>query len=666
MILYTATVFLGAFLLFQVQPLIAKLVLPWFGGSASVWVTALLFFQVLLLGGYLYAHGLVSRLPQRKQAILHALLLGASLLVLPVALPSGLRPDGTETPVLLLLTILFAAVGAPYFLLSTTSPLLQAWYARSSARSLPYRLFGLSNLASLLGLLAYPFVVEPNLTLHAQRVLWSSAYGVFAVLFIATAYASSSRNEASAPRPAVEGPPPTGADKLRWLLLAAGPSMLLLSVTSHLTQNVASVPFLWVLPLGLYLLTFTIAFEFERLYHRGAFFWLAVLALLVMGYRMAYGDMAANIRTSIATFSTGLFICSLACHGELARLKPPPGRLTSFYIMVSAGGTLGGVLAGLAAPLLLPGSFELAVSLLFCALLLPLVLGRDRGRATRTAGWFAAAITLAAGAVFISGYLQYAFVMERSFYGSLRVHDQQAGTPAHVRILFHGVIDHGRQFASRELRREPLTYYSRNSGIGILLQQRHRPAMRIGVVGLGIGTLSAYARPGDVIRFYEIDPAVERLARDYFTYLADCAGTVEVVLGDGRLSMEREKDQRFDVLVLDAFSGDMVPMHLLTREALRLYVRHLAPGGVLAFHITNRNVDLAPVLLALGHDLGWQMLFHTSLPDDDRHIETSTWALLSRERISVPALTMASWVPGSRPDLPVWTDDFSNLFRVLK
>jgi SAM-dependent methyltransferase len=671
MLLYGFTIFLSAFLLFQIQPMIAKMVLPWFGGSASVWTTAMLFFQTVLLGGYLYAHWSIRRLKPGAQTVVHAALLAVSLLLLPVAPSAAWKPEGSEDPVLRILGLLALSIGLPYFLLSTTSPLIQAWYARSHRAALPYRLFSLSNLASLLGLLAYPVFVEPSVTLRQQSVGWSAAYAFFAALGIAAAFASRGRKAPDGYPP--PGEPEANADrppKLReqalWLLLAGCASTLLLSVTNHLTQNVASIPFLWVLPLGLYLLTFVLTFDHERLYDRKVFLWLMVLALAGMAYGLANWNSHTSLKLVVPSFSAGLFICCLFCHGELVRRKPSPRYLTSFYLMLSLGGALGGLLVGFVAPRVLPAYFELPIALAACSLIVLPAIDYRTQRLVVAAGWATAAAVLLTSGYYMTSYGQSVRVMERNFYGALRVQEYDRGTDDETRVLVHGTVTHGMQYTLPSRRSEVISYYGPGSGVSLALAHLRPATLRVGVIGLGAGSLAAYAKPGDVYRFYEINPLVEKLARSEFTFLADCRGKVDVVLGDGRLSLEREPDQRYDLLVVDAFSGDAIPVHLLTKEALELYFRHLKPAGILALHITNTHLDLEPVVEKLANTLGRRALLVSADSDESRKIYRSKWALLSQTVLTSPALQEAAEDLAARPGLRIWTDEYNNLFQILK
>ncbi len=673
MFLYAITIFLSAFLLFQIQPMIAKMILPWFGGSAAVWITAMLFFQTALLGGYLYAHWSIRLLKPRGQMVVHSVLLALSLSLLPVLPALAWKPTGNEDPILRILGLLTLSIGLPYFLLSTTSPLIQAWYARKHKTALPYRLFGLSNFASLLGLLAYPVLVEPNVTLRQQSRGWSLAYAAFAVLGIIAAFVSQRGAAADACREqgktgmdAPHGLPPRVRERVLWLLLAGCASMLLLAVTNHLTQNVASIPFLWILPLGLYLLTFTLSFDFERLYHRKIYTWLMVLALGGMAYGLSHWNSQTKLTKVIPVFSAGLFICCMFFHGELVKRKPAPRFLTSFYLMLSLGGAVGGLLVGLVAPKVLTGYFELPIALIACALLMLFLLEYGTWRFTIAVSWAAAIGVLLAGGFYLSSYKESSRIMVRNFYGGLRVQEYETGTRDETRMLVHGTVDHGMQFTTPERQQEHITYYGPESGVALAIHSLRRSPLRVGVIGLGAGSLAAYAEPGDVFRFYEINPLVEMLARTEFTYLSDCRGKTEVIMGDGRLSLEREPDQRYDLLAVDAFSGDAVPVHLLTKQALELYFLHLKPNGILALHITNSHLDLAPVVDKLSRALGKSAVQIANNKNVERKIYRSTWALISSQPITSPNIQNASKKLDSRPDLRVWTDDYNNLFQILK
>ncbi len=670
MVLSAAPIFLSAFLLFQVQPMITKMILPWFGGSAAVWITAMLFFQTALLAGYLYAHWSVRKLSPRLQAAVHAALIVMSLFFLPLAPAMSWRPQGSEEPVLRILGLLTVSIGLPYFLLSSTSPLIQAWYSRKNRAALPYKLFGLSNLASLAGLLAYPFLVETHATLRQQSLGWSTGFVIFVVLCLAVAIwalrgTTGSGNAGTAVGPVDDGRP-TLNDRIWWLALAACASTLLLSVTNHLTQNVASIPFLWVLPLGLYLLTFIITFDLEGLYSRRVAVWLLGTLLIAMSYGLTHWNSRTPLVLVIPVYALGLFVACFFCHGELVKRKPAPRYLTSFYLMLSVGGAAGGVLVGLLAPRFLRGSFELPIAMVVCSVLMLLVL--DRRAWKMTAVSMGAVVLMVGYSAWsaISSYALSARAMERNFYGSLRVYEYDRDTADEARALVHGMVNHGMQFTRPDRRREHITYYGPGSGVALALESVRRPHARVGIIGLGAGSLAAFARPGDVYRFYDINPLVEKLARAQFTYLADCQGRPEVVLGDGRLALEREPEGSFDALVVDAFSGDAIPVHLLTAEAVDLYFRRLRPDGILVLHITNTHLDLEPVVSALAGRLEKKVVVVRNGGDEEREIYPATWALLSSRPLKSPALVQASEEPRARRDLRIWTDDYSNLFQILK
>jgi hypothetical protein len=612
---YAATIFLSAFLLFLVQPVIAKQILPWFGGSSGVWTTALVFFQSVLLAGYAYADW-TTRLGLRRQTVLHVALLAASLLTLPILAAPGWKPHGDEEPVLRILLLLAAAIGLPYFLLSTTTPLLQSWYWRRFRSAVPYRLLALSNLASLLALLGFPVLLEPWFDLAALGWGWSALYVLFAAICAATGWASlraagAAAGEAvngattgSAPAPAA---PPSIRTQLAWLALAAMGSVMLLAVTNHLTQNIASVPFLWVVPLSIYLLTFVFTFDHPRWYRR----WLFVPALAGLVPAMAWLIPSLELKRAAAVFLVGLFVACMFCHGELARMKPDPRHLTRFYLMLSVGGALGAVLVAIVAPITLPGYFEVHVALVLLALLVLMQL----------AGWLrlvGVAVLVVTATLAIQGAQEYARdtrVMWRDFYGVVRTRDRTEPVP--YRSMLHGSIVHGGQLLGDRYRNTPSDYFGPTSGYGRLFEalNEHRPEpRRVGVIGLGAGVLASYGRAGDTFVFYEISPRVVDVARAEFTFLRDTPAQTSIVLGDGRLSLEREPPRRYDVLGVDAFAGDSIPMHLVTREAMALYVRHLADDGVIVFQATNRYIDLLPVVKRLAAESGLEAVLVSDHP----------------------------------------------------
>jgi hypothetical protein len=661
-LLYALTILTGAFLLFQIQPVIAKAILPWYGGSAAVWTTCMLFFQVVLLLGYLYAHWLIERVSARRQRLVHAAVLLGSLVLLPVAPGLRWKPDGGDAPVPLILALLAASVGLPYFLLSTTSPLMQAWYSRRFNGVLPYRLFALSNLASLGALLAYPIAIEPFITTRGQLNAWSAAYAGYALLaFAATVRACGKRDLPISVAPEAL---PDGRTRLLWATLAACPSALFLAVTNHLTQNVAAAPFLWVLPLVIYLLTFVLCFDRAGWYRPQLYKALVPCGMAALGFTLFLGK--GSIKIGILSSAIGLFLCCMFCHGELARRKPDPSRLTSFYLMLSAGGALGGVFVGLLAPLLFDRFFELHVAVIAC-LLLCLALLFEYSSIPMLASLGALLMALA----YVSTGASSAWnrIVVRNFYGGLRVVDSgEASSPLAVRSLVHGTISHGVQFRSPGRRMRPTAYYGPHSGVGLALRLCRPQQLRTGIIGLGTGCLSVYAHPGDYLRFYEINPLVIDLAQTQFTFLGDTAARVDIVPGDARLSLERESPQEFDIIVVDAFSGDSIPTHLLTKEAFQLYFRHLRSGGVVAIHISNLYLELRPVLCSLSRSLNKSALYIESKSDVRTRIDAAQWVLLSDD----PALFRTPEIRSAGVELTpwrglrTWTDDYSNLWQVLK
>ncbi|MGE0404691.1 MAG: spermidine synthase [Candidatus Korobacteraceae bacterium] len=688
-LLFALAIFSSAFLLFQVQPLIAKIIVPWFGGVASVWTVCLLFFQAVLLLGYAYAHLLTQKFRPSTQGWIHSGLLAASLLALPILPGDAWKPSGSEHPAFYILLLLTVSVGLPFFLLSSTSPLLQAWYARAPGARSPYRLYALSNLGSMLALLSYPLIVEPLVATRNQAWGWSVAYAGVAVL-CAVAAVTSRRRETPVESETVVTRPRVSEQAL-WLALAACGSALLLSITNHITQNIASVPFLWVLPLSLYLLTFILCFDGSRWYRRGLFLRLLLVALGGMVYAM--GEDYANVafEVLIPLFSAGLFVCCMFCHGELARLKPDPAHLTSFYLMLSLGGALGALFVALLAPYMFRGLYELPVALGACAVLLLVVLARDprgafgegRLRLAWLAGLAVLVVVLLAGLVDATTATAVdTRVMLRNFYGVLRVYErvnpkvhpapgdgtELVDANLRYRELLNGTISHGLQFLGPSRRLEPTTYYSRDSGVGLAIQYAGRPGMKVGVIGLGAGTIAAYGRQGDTYTFYEINPLVVRLAESEFTFLGESPANVEVVLGDARLSLEREEPRGFDVFAVDAFSGDSIPTHLLTLQAFVEYFRHLKPDGVLAVHISNRYLDLLPVVRAAARWLDRPAMLVSAADDDSKGVSTSHWVLITSRPgfFDEPDLRWSGEVLDKASKEVVWTDNYSSLLPLLE
>jgi len=659
------TIFSSAFLLFTVEPFFAKRILPWFGGSAAVWTTCLVFYQTALLFGYLYARLLTTRLGPRRQAVVHIAVLLLSLLLLPVGPSNRWQPIIAEAPAWHILLMLAATLGLPFIVLSATSPLLQQWLARAGD-PMPYRLFALSNFASLAALLAYPLVIEPNLDISNQRLWWSIGFAVF--VLACGSFALLIRSNVA--EPLLDSKPEALPvfRRLYWFSLSACGSMLLLSVTNHITQNVAAVPLLWVLPLAIYLLTFVLGFSAHGLYRRALWLRFLAIALGLLAYSVYNIDIVEAIQVSLPIFLGGLFVCCLFCHGELFMHRPEPAGLTEFYLIVAAGGAAGAIFVGIFAPYLFAGVYELPFTLLVTALLVLVSTWGHNGWPVRIL-WVGVACCMAA--VFVANVIAYrenSLLLVRSFYGSLRVVQSPHAGPEQTRTLFHGTIQHGAEFVWADRQRRPLTYYGRDSGVGIVLREcLPEGPRRVGIVGLGAGTLAAFGRPGDTFRFYELNPQVTNIANSLFFFTRQSGAHVEVVEGDARLSLEQER-QPFDLLALDAFSGDAIPVHLLTREAVALYVRLLKPDGVIAFHLSNNYLALAPVVRQLANEAGFQAVEVKNHDDPDNDVFAADWVLVTNNPavLDNAAIRIHSAPIDRREGLRPWTDDFNNLLEILK
>ena len=686
--LFAVTIFASAFLLFLVQPVMAKQILPWFGGSATVWTTCLVFFQTALLLGYAYADWTVRNLSPRATIRLHVALLVASVVVLPIVPGAFWKPAGTENPSWLILGMLAATIGLPYFLLSTTSPLVQVWFSRRFPGRSPYRLFALSNVASMFALVGYPFLLEPWVVTRAQAWGWSLGYVLFVGLCAAAGFASlrapgapttrgaqpesAPANGGAQPEPALataaaDDPPPSAARQGLWIALAATGSILLLAVSNHVTQNVAAVPLLWIVPLSLYLLTFILCFDGTGWYKRDVFLSMVAAALGVMAWTQADPSLTHELAIQIGVFCVGLFLACMFCHGELVRLKPAPRYLTRFYLMISLGGAVGSILVGIVAPLVLPAYFELGAGIVLCALLLLWQVRRDHP-VFGVLGLVSLFVAVGCGVWTVREFYDGTITVSRNFYGVLRVWESGSGDNAR-RSLIHGTIMHGNQYRDPALRKEPTTYYTASSGIGRAIESLHPRVepLKVGIIGLGTGTIAAWGAKGDVYRFYDINPSVVDVAHRDFTYLSDSEATIETALGDARLVLEREPSQGFDVLAIDAFSSDAIPVHLITSEALTIYQRHMKPSGIIAFHVTNRFLDLVPVVEALAHahDLAVAWVADNG---DEAGASRSEWVLVSTdpEALKKPLIADAATPIEPRRDWRLWTDDFNNLFQVLK
>ena len=724
-LLFSAALFISALLLFSVQPLVAKMLLPYLGGSPAVWNTCLVFFQLMLLIGYLYSHLLPRKIGIRKHAILHLVLLALAAIVLPIAVSqkaiASLPSSATGAPIWLLATLL-TTVGLPFFILSTTAPLLQSWFANTThtrARD-PYFLYAASNLGSLLALLMYPLLMEPNLKLREQSLLWSGGYGVgFALILICALVFMK-----AAPNAEVELPGHDVAEndsnvrvgwsrRLKWILFALVPSSLMLGVTSYISTDLAPVPLLWVVPLSIYLLSFILQFSTGK---ADSPFWgryLVPLFALPVVLTLATGANHPQW-LALSVHLVFFFAVCMFCHGELAKDRPGPQHLTEFFLCLSIGGAIGGLFNALVAPVVFNTIIEYPLMVVIACLLRPLKARINKWdilvpiliflflcvglRTLKEADvtWsvfltpfvlsicvayifvekrvlFALAMLslLVAGALFPSTPFATTHV-ERNFFGVLRVMSNRAET---FRLLMHGTTIHGKQFVDVASRCHPLGYYQQDGPFGAIagtLKDRSGP--HVAVVGLGAGATAAYAVPGQEWSFYEIDPAVVKIARDpaYFSYVESCAQSpVKYILGDGRLRLKEAPDNYYSLIALDAFSSDAIPLHLLTREAVGLYLSKLTGDGVIAFHITNRHVDLSRPLGTIAHSYGLTALImrdvHVTSEEAQQGKDASVWVVMGRKPEDLKQLTSDSgWQTLTAPeDFRIWTDDFSNIFTVL-
>ena len=671
--LFAGAIFLSAFLLFLVEPMAAKQLLPFLGGSAAVWITCLVFFQTTLLAAYLYAHWL-TRHPHWR---LHLVLLAAALALGAFwARGSVNLSNGAAHPVTTIFFALTVWIGLPFLMLGSTSPLLQVWWSQIEQKGVPYRLFALSNLGSLLALAAYPAWIEPNFTLHWQRAAWCCGFAVFAILAAILALRTRAAPENS---PVAEREPQAPAtplaQKALWVLLPMGASMQLCAVTSYITANIAPIPLLWILPLGVYLISIILAFEFPRLLPRGILVRFLAIMLGGVAYMLSKVDHTLLKNLDLWFFLIELLVACLFCHVEAYRIKPQrASQSTVFYLCFAAGGALGSILIGIVVPAVFSFNYDPAITCLVTALL-ALAATWYTGWPQRLL-WSAASIMLLVLCVWIHiAYQRWNLFAVRNFYAALRV-KQTYGYPGMVmRTLTNGSIEHGTQiFGTDAQRKTPTTYYAEDSGVGLALRfcclgpdGSDRPR-NIGVIGLGAGTLAAYGRPGDHIRFYEINPAVEPIARHLFTYIRDSQAQVTIVEGDARTSLTSESPQQFHVLAVDAFSGDAIPLHLLTTQALALYRRHLAPGGIIAFHISNQHVDLEPAIALLAQSAGMTAMRFSSAANEDRDEYTAYWVLLSDNGafFQQPQIAAAGRKPVFRPGLRLWTDDYSSLLPLIR
>jgi len=674
-LVFALPIFLSSFLLFQIQPAIAKYILPWFGGSSGVWITVVLFFQAFLVLGYAYAHALV-RFKLSTQAIIHGtLLLVAVLVFLPVIPDAGWKPLAGTNPVAYILLLLTATIGLPYFILSSTGPLLQAWFSAAAPGTSPYPLYALSNAASLVALISFPVIVEPLLSTRVQLIVWSLGFGLYTVLVAAAAVSSWKKRALASEQEtrADAGPRPPAAVYAFWFALPACAAVLLLAVTNYLTQDIAAVPFLWIIPLALYLFSFVLAFQNARWYSRIGFL-SAFLLMTLAASVILFSQYRLGLGYQIAVFSALLFSGCMVCHGELARLAPAPARLTSFYLLIALGGAFGGLLVAVVAPIVFKVFLELHFGLMATVLLALFVVAYDQSwirSVTNRVYWVIwLLVLLVSGWYFVADMRNYhlpsVVAVSRNFYSSIRV----IRGPGVLTLVDRGVR-HGEQFTDLSLRHIPTAYFAAQSGLGLTFAAfDERENLRVGVIGLGAGTVAAYGRSGDQIRFYELNPEVEVFARRYFTFLADSPAQVDVVLGDGRLSMEREPEGAFDVIVVDAFSGDAIPVHLLTKEAFALYQARLAPGGAILFHVSSQYLDLRPLVEQLARSAGFTPVFVRATVSTPAVTYSSDWIIATANQsiLTDPNILAAAAGSPSGDGRPIrlWTDDYSNLLRVVR
>jgi hypothetical protein len=686
---YYPAIFLGAFLLFMVQPIIGKYLLPWFGGAPSVWTTCLLFFQILLLAGYAYAHFL-QRLEFRTQASIHLLLLGAAVAgggVLffvwgsPILPAASLKPHGDDAPAWAIFRLLLTGIGLSYFLLSTSASLLQAWFHRMEPSKSAYFFYVVSNAASLLALLSYPFLIEPVLPLKTQALTWSGGFAAYAAI---CTYCALQLRRAAPPQPRTPAEPDTAGeatprlrDALHWTVLAACGVLMLMSATNQMTLDVPPVPFLWVLPLALYLLSYIIGF-IDRLKNLQNLYILMLGLAGIAAWYLIVEDIEFEMPVQIAGHCFILFTVCLFCHNALFRSRPHPSQLTAFYLCISLGGALGGIFVAVIAPRIFSSYWEYQISLVLAVVLAVVSLHRNPGGLLHKARWIGWMLVVVLAVAITYGPFdegRSALYRGRNFFGSLRV-DQSEQPEGKLNTLYHGRIGHGGQFTDAALSKIITTYYTAESGVGLAIQalEDRMPdsPLRMGVVGLGAGTLAAYGRPGDAYRLYEINPQVIALARnpEIFTFLQDSDAAIETVLGDGRIQLERELRERgsnqFNLLVLDAFSGDAPPAHLLTKEAFALYLEHLAPDGLIAVNISNRYINFMPLMRAVKNEFSLYGVLIYNEATALNYTEASDWIIFSP---STENMTAELWYNDTFEDYPgtvrIWTDDYSNLLTLF-
>lgn len=670
-VVFASTIFLSAFLLFLVQPLVSKNLLPWFGGSASVWATCMVFFQVLLLAGYAYADVISKHLKVKNQVILHLALYAFCLLSFSVLADKENINLESENPTLTIVMVLLGTIGLAYFLLSSTGPLMQKWLTKSNLNLNVYRFFSLSNLASLAALVSYPFLIEPYFSLTTQAQAWKFFFFIFSasititgVAFLLTHDNSSQIMQDAQP---VEKNRPGIQQLMKWIGLSALGSWMLISVTNHITHDIAAIPMLWIAPLSIYLISFVLCFENDRWYSNKIFFPMVIAAVAIFSLDM--GDWGfSNSVNGIPLYIGFLFIICMFAHGELASSRPSSEHLTRFYLMTSVGGALGGLLVGFGAPFILPAYYELGIGFLAASWIL-YFLSIDSIRRK-----IASLILIIWTSFFLHQQINSSFEkslsVSRNFYGTLKVVDEaDESDKIKSRRLYDGNVNHGEQYLDADRRMLPTTYFGPDSGVGLLLGKAEQ-SLKVGIIGLGAGVLATYGKPNDEFIFYEINPEVVRIAQKSFTFLKDAKSDIKIKIGDGRLLLEREPSNQFDIIILDAFSGGAVPTHLLTKEAYQIYLNHLKPNGVLAFNSTNHRINVPPLIKAVADDLNLTstLIVHRVPRTEMSNLRSTKWSLVSRD----PNAFRENYFKTNASDfeiiqgLEAWRDDFNNIFKIIK
>jgi spermidine synthase len=695
--LYLAIIFVSAFLLFQVQPLIAKLILPYFGGGAAIWTACLLFFQAFLLLGYFYAHCLTQLKSVKLQLTIHLGLIVSSVLFLPIGINMFTETSLVNSPLMNILFLLATSIGLPYFILSSTGPLIQRWLTYVEVGKLPYQLYSLSNLGSLLALLSFPFLFEPLLSTSQQSTYWTLGYAFYALLIISLLWKMSKLTLNTSARKTTEinkvaHNKASLFDKSLWLALAMVGVILLVATTNAMTQNIPPVPFLWILPLCLYLLTFIISFHSPKWYVREYWFALFVLTAC-LALLMYFIGSQFDIISQVVIYSCILFVACMICHGELARLKPQVQQLTLFYLLMSLGGFLGSAFVAFVAQNIFDQFLEFPLAIISVFVLLALSTFVQQIGQLKKQTWLIAmslilAISFTGGLVYLNAlFVKTNVASERNFYGILSVKDVEINGKMQRRLI-DGTTSHGTQSLEQVDAKTPLSYYRKNTGVALVLEQlakakeeakekiadkQETRTLNVGFVGLGAGTLATYGNKGDRYTFYELNPAVILFAQKHFSYLKDSAAAIQLVLGDGRVNLQKQLDnqgsQQFDALVIDAFSGDSIPQHLLTQEALILYFQHLTAQGVLAIHISNSHLNLLPLMRGLANALNKEIIYiktHASVQGE----HDVQWVLLTKDQHFLNdariKIYRSDWPENMAEKDILWTDEHSDLLSVLK